>query len=154
MERKSSSPMAPTFMVSAPGKAIVFGEHAAVYSQPAIAAAIPLRSYLLVTTLSKCRRTVQLNFRDIGLNHTWEIDPQPWNVFHQPSRQRFYYSDVNSLDGQFLEATMSHAEAVSKHLLEQEQKMHIKSATTILYLYLSFSSTPNNRAPPLYRWTR
>ncbi|KAJ9489145.1 hypothetical protein VN97_g4139 [Penicillium thymicola] len=70
MERKPSSPMAPTFMVSALGKAIVFGEHAAVYGKPAIAAAISLRSYLLVTTLSKSRRTIQMNFRDIGLNRT------------------------------------------------------------------------------------
>jgi mevalonate kinase len=62
--------MAPTFMVSAPGKVIVFGEHAAVFSKPAIAAAISLRSYLLVTTNSKSRCTVTLNFRDISLRHT------------------------------------------------------------------------------------
>lgn len=33
MDRKKSSPMAPTFMVSAPGKVIVFGEHAVVHGK-------------------------------------------------------------------------------------------------------------------------
>lgn len=32
-QRKASSPMAPAFMVSAPGKVIVFGEHAVVHGK-------------------------------------------------------------------------------------------------------------------------
>lgn len=32
-DRKLSSPMLPTFMVSAPGKVIVFGEHAVVHGK-------------------------------------------------------------------------------------------------------------------------
>src|SRR3954453_7977189 len=84
--RKPSSPMAPAFMVSAPGKVIVFGEHAVVHGKAAMAAAISLRSYLLVTTLSKSQRTITLNFRDLGLNHTWDIDTLPWDKFHDPSK--------------------------------------------------------------------
>jgi mevalonate kinase len=33
MNRKQSSPMMPAFMVSAPGKVIVFGEHAVVHGK-------------------------------------------------------------------------------------------------------------------------
>lgn len=141
MERKVSSPMAPTFMVSAPGKVIVFGEHAAVFGQPAVAAAISLRSYLLVTTLSKSRRTVTLNFIDIGLSHTWTIDTLPWPDFQRPSKRKVYHSPVNSLDPELLGAISTHAEAVSRDLPEQQRKMHVRSATAFLYLFLSLSSS-------------
>ncbi|OAA38289.1 mevalonate kinase [Metarhizium rileyi] len=140
MARKPSSPLAPTFMVSAPGKVIVFGEHAAVFGKPAIAAAISLRSYLLVTTLSKSQRTIKLNFKDIGLDHTWEIDTLPWDAFHRPDKKKFYYSLVDSLDAELLEAVKPHAEAVSKHLAAKQQKIHIRSATAFLYLFLSLGS--------------
>lgn len=33
MDRRLSSPMAPAFMVSAPGKVIVFGEHSVVHGK-------------------------------------------------------------------------------------------------------------------------
>lgn len=33
LERRMSSPMAPPFMVSAPGKVIVFGEHSVVHGK-------------------------------------------------------------------------------------------------------------------------
>ncbi|KAK7420955.1 Mevalonate kinase [Neonectria punicea] len=133
--------MAPAFMVSAPGKVIVFGEHAAVFGKPAVAAAISLRSYLLVTTLSKSQRTVTLNFRDIGLNHTWKIDTLPWHIFNHSSKKKFYYSIVDSLDPDLLNAIAPHAEAVSRDLPEKQRKMHVRSATSFLYLFLSLGSS-------------
>jgi mevalonate kinase len=140
MARKASSPMAPTFIVSAPAKVIVYGEHAAVYGKPAIAAAISLRSYLLVTTLSKSGHTLKLNFKDIGLNHTWNIDALPWNIFHQPSKKTFYYSLVTAIDPELFDAIMPHAEAVSKNLPGKQRNIHVRSAAAFLYLFLSLDS--------------
>ena len=140
MPRKASSPMAPAFMVSAPGKVIVFGEHAVVHGKAALAAAISLRSYLLVTTLSKSHRTITLNFRDLGLNHTWDIDTLPWNVFHQPSKKKFYYDLVTELDPELVDAIQPHLEPVSRHLPEDQRKIHVRSASSFLYLFLSLGS--------------
>ncbi|KAI9671571.1 MAG: Mevalonate kinase [Caeruleum heppii] len=142
LERKNSSPMMPAFMVSAPGKVIVYGEHAVVYGKPAIAAAISLRSYLLVTSLSKSRRTVTLRFPDISLSHTWNIDDLPWSVFAKPSKKRFYYDLVTSLDPDLVEAMKPHISTVSSKLPDEKRKIHQSAASAFLYLLLSLGS-PN-----------
>ncbi|KAF7509661.1 hypothetical protein GJ744_007532 [Endocarpon pusillum] len=138
--RRSSSPMAPPFMVSAPGKVIVFGEHAVVYGKAAMAAAISLRSYLLVTTLSKSHRTVTLVFPDVGLEHTWTIEDLPWSAFAHESKKRRYYDMVTSLDPDLVEAMQPYVADVSIHLPEQERKVHHAAASSFLYLFLSLSS--------------
>jgi mevalonate kinase len=143
--RKASSPMAPPFMVSAPGKVIVFGEHAVVHGKAALAAAISLRSYLLVTTLSKSHRSVTLNFRDIGLDHTWDIDKLPWDVFQHPSKKKMYYDLVTELDPELLEAMQPHVAAVSPDEAEDIRKIRQSSAAAFLYLFLSLGS-PNAHA--------
>ncbi|KAJ5556583.1 hypothetical protein N7494_000498 [Penicillium frequentans] len=125
VQPKASSPMAPPFIVSAPGKVIVFGEHAVVHRKAAIAAAISLRSYLLVTTLSKSKRTVTLNFCDIDLNHTWNIDSLPWNIFKHPSKKKMYYDPVTELDADLI---------------------HQKAAAQFLYLFLSLASPDSHSA--------
>ncbi|RMZ71970.1 Mevalonate kinase [Pyrenophora seminiperda CCB06] len=139
MERKHSAPVSPAFMVSAPGKVIVFGEHAAVYGEPAIAAAISLRSYLLVTTLSNSNRTIRLNFQDIGLDHTWKINALPWKVAQLSSKSN-NYSAPDTLDPELFDAVKPHAEAVSKEFPEKQRKIHITSAAAFLYLFLSLGS--------------
>lgn len=140
MSRKASSPMAPAFMVSAPGKVIVYGEHAVVHGKAALAAAISLRSYLLVTTLSKSHRTITLNFRDLGLNHTWDIDSLPWSIFQSPEKKKFYYDLVTSLDPELVDALEPHLEGVSIGVPEESRKHHVKSASAFLYLFLSLGS--------------
>ncbi|KAJ9220675.1 hypothetical protein DTO027B5_2202 [Paecilomyces variotii] len=140
MRRKASSPMAPAFMVSAPGKVIVYGEHAVVHGKAAMAAAISLRSYLLVTTLSKSQRTLTLNFRDIGLDHTWNIDELPWDLFHHPSKKKFYYDLVTSLDPELLEAIQPHIVDVSADKPDDVRRIQQNSARAFLYLFLSLGS--------------
>ncbi|KAL1901588.1 Mevalonate kinase [Ceratocystis pirilliformis] len=139
-DRKPSSPMMPPFMVSAPGKVIVFGEHSVVYGKAAIAAAISLRSYLHVTTLSKSRRVVSLRFPDIDLTHTWKIDDLPWETFHAPEKKKFYYSLVTELDHDLVQAIQPHLEDISSDKPDEIRKIHKASASSFLYLFLSLGS--------------
>ena len=127
----------PPFMTSAPGKVIVFGEHAVVHGKAAMAASISLRSYMLVTTLSKEQRTISLRFPDIGLSHTWGIDALPWRSFADPDKKRAYYDRVTSTDPELVEAMQPHISDVSTHLEAVERKIHHSAASSFLYLFLS-----------------
>ncbi|MCJ1386730.1 hypothetical protein MMC17_009856 [Xylographa soralifera] len=140
LDRKLSSPMMPAFMTSAPGKVIVFGEHAVVHGKAAMAASISLRSYLLVTALSKSRRTITLKFPDISLDHTWHIDDLPWTTFAHPSRKKFYYDLVTSLDPDLVEAMQPHITTVSPNTPLEARKIHQAAASCFLYLFLSLGS--------------
>ncbi|KAK5993858.1 Mevalonate kinase [Cladobotryum mycophilum] len=141
-KRKQSSPMAPAFMVSAPGKVIVHGEHSVVYGKAAIAAAISLRSYLHVTTLSKSKHTVTLRFPDIDFIHTWNIDDLPWGIFQSPSKKKSYYSLVTELDPDLVDALHPNIESISPDYPEDIRKVHRASASAFLYLFLSLGN-PN-----------
>ncbi|KAL9119939.1 MAG: hypothetical protein Q9187_003504 [Circinaria calcarea] len=140
LDRKSSSPMLPAFMTSAPGKVIVFGEHAVVHGKAAMAASISLRSYLLVTALSKSRRTISLRFPDISLDHTWEIDALPWTNFSHPSKKKYYYDLVTSLDQDLVEAMRPHIATISPKASPEVRKIHQAAASGFLYLFLSLGS--------------
>lgn len=108
--------------------------------QAAIAAAISLRSYLLVSFLSKSHRTVTLRFPDIQLEHTWNIDDLPWDTFSAKGKKKYYYDLVTSLDPDLLAALQPHINAVSPKIPEAARKIHQSSATSFLYLFLSLAS--------------
>ncbi|KAF1832912.1 mevalonate kinase [Decorospora gaudefroyi] len=143
--RKQSSPMMPPFMVSAPGKVIVYGEHAVVHGKAAIAAAISLRSYLHVSFLSKSNRTVKLRFPDIQMEHTWNIDELPWDTFSQSGKKKYYYDLVTSLDPDLMAAIQPCIDEVSPTAPEAIRKIHHASACSFLYLFLSLAS---RKVPP------
>ncbi|KAA8622949.1 ERG12 Mevalonate kinase [Pyrenophora tritici-repentis] len=145
MLRKQSSPMMPPFMVSAPGKVIVYGEHAVVHGKAAIAAAISLRSYLHVSFLSKSNRTVKLRFPDIQMEHTWDIDQLPWDSFTQPGKKKYYYDLVTSLDPDLMAAIKPFIDEVSAKAPEHIRKIHHASAYSFLYLFMSLAS---RKVPP------
>lgn len=61
MSRKASSPMMPAFMVSAPGKVIVFGEHAVVHGKvSSTARCAPAPSLQLVSDMLWYRLPLRL----------------------------------------------------------------------------------------------
>lgn len=122
-------------MVSAPGKVIVFGEHAVVHGRAAMAAAISLRSYLHVTTLSKSQRTIRLVFPDIALDHTWNIDELPWDVFTRSKKPK-YYDLVTSLDQMLIQAMQPFIDQVSPKEKPEKRKIHQAAASAFLYLFL------------------
>ncbi|MGB9937881.1 MAG: mevalonate kinase [Methanobacterium sp.] len=51
---------------SAPGKAILFGEHAVVYGKPAIAMALDKRSSVIIS--ERADNKIHVNIRDLGIN--------------------------------------------------------------------------------------
>ncbi|GME65712.1 mevalonate kinase [Neofusicoccum parvum] len=137
----SSQPLVSSFMVSAPGKVILYGEHAVVYDKAAIAAAISLRSYLLVTFPSNSNRTtVSLYFPDIGLCHSWDIKELPWVAFSAPGKKKHHYDLVTALDPDLTEALQPHVQAVSLGKPQCVRKAHLASVSAFLYLFLSLSS--------------
>ncbi|KAH0605086.1 uncharacterized protein H6S33_005068 [Morchella sextelata] len=102
IHRSSTVSQLPSFMVSAPGKVIVYGEHAVVHGKAAIAAALSLRCYLLVTPLPKTAHKLTLRFPDIGLDHSWDIELLPWDTFSAPGKKKYYFDTVERLDNQLM----------------------------------------------------
>jgi mevalonate kinase len=99
-----------------------------------------LRSYLLVTTLSKSKRTVTLTFPDIDFNHTWNIDELPWSTFHHPSKKKSYTSVVTELDPDLVAAIKPFIANVSPDKPPNIRKVHQNSAGSFLYVFLSLGN--------------
>jgi mevalonate kinase len=79
--------------VSAPGKIILFGEHAVVYGRTAIAGSIDLRTYVSLFTSADGR--IYLSLPDLGVEKTWMLKDLLKTVQSNPDLN----TDIPSDDG-------------------------------------------------------
>uniref|UniRef100_A0A915IHM8 Mevalonate kinase n=1 Tax=Romanomermis culicivorax TaxID=13658 RepID=A0A915IHM8_ROMCU len=63
--------MSSGIFLSAPGKIILFGEHAVVYGKTAVAGSIDLRTYVSLFTSQDGR--IYLSLPDLGVERTWML---------------------------------------------------------------------------------
>ncbi|CUM45310.1 uncharacterized protein AC631_00427 [Debaryomyces fabryi] len=116
------------FLVSAPGKVIIYGEHSAVYGKPAIAAALSLRAYLLVTP-SEDLNVIRLDFPDIELTHSWNKDEIPW----EDIRKYITFEDEKPVITEELVPEI--IDSLSTVLGNVDSKLHYTACLCFLYLY-------------------
>ncbi|KAK9768153.1 Mevalonate kinase [Basidiobolus ranarum] len=72
-------------VVAAPGKVILFGEHAVVYGKTAVAASVGLRCYLVGKKTSD--DTITLCLPDLNVNYEWKIHDIPTEAFELVKKQ-------------------------------------------------------------------
>jgi mevalonate kinase len=81
-----------------------------------------------------------MRFPDIDLDHTWNIDELPWDIFQHPSKKKYYYDLVTSLDPELVAALEPHLDVISPNKSDADRKVHQNSARSFLYLFLSLGS--------------
>ncbi|KAF9532585.1 cystathionine beta-lyase [Crepidotus variabilis] len=119
------------WFVSAPGKVILFGEHAVVHGVTAVAASVDLRCYGLATPRNDGKISVHLH--DIGnLYHEWDVDSLPWDAVTPIGVGQVH---PDELDQKLLNALTQRALGG----IDDEQKAAKVSAMVFLYLYMILS---------------
>ncbi|WFD29168.1 cysteine-S-conjugate beta-lyase [Malassezia sp. CBS 17886] len=115
--------------VSAPGKVILFGEHAVVHGVTAIAAATSLRCYGRVTPRGDSR--LSLHLPDIDLHAEWARDSLPWHVQSAPLASPPSQLDAALVDALQALITPQYAPGDRRHA----------ACVAFLYLYMSIIGT-------------
>ncbi|PLW31905.1 hypothetical protein PCANC_03251 [Puccinia coronata f. sp. avenae] len=135
-EDQLGSPGNPTtLLVSAPGKIILFGEHAVVYGKKAIAAAVNRRCYCYIEPgRHQVNETVTLSLPDSGWTGSWPLNQLPWD------------SVKPSSDGELqVDAQLSQA-LLAKISGQAESNSLVQAAHAFLYLFMQLATKENRRS--------
>ncbi|GAA5907493.1 hypothetical protein JCM8208_001393 [Rhodotorula glutinis] len=133
-------PQVERVMTSAPGKVILFGEHAVVHGVTAIAGAIDLRCYCLAEARSDGQLSIDLP--DLGYSQSWDLSTLPWHLV-DPA-----LTSSSSSVAAFLKTGPKPDHAPSTELLtllanqfvHQDQLKAVQAAQAFLYLYMHLAA--------------
>lgn len=124
-----------TVLVSAPGKIILFGEHAVVFGKKAIAAAVDLRCYCFVEPNLNQIETVTLCLPDSHWIASWFLDELPWD-----SLPPINETGELSVDPQLSNVLRSKASAKS------DKGSLVQAAHAFLYLFMTLARNQSRRS--------
>ncbi|KAF8907338.1 cystathionine beta-lyase [Gymnopilus junonius] len=130
------------WFISAPGKIILFGEHAVVHGVTAIAASVDLRCYGLATPRHDDKISIHLQDID-NFRYEWDVDCLPWDAVTPiaPGDEH-----PEQLDERLVEALNKTA----LNVIGSEQKAAHGACLVFLYLYMVLN---RNEHHPTFNFT-
>ncbi|GAA5822731.1 hypothetical protein JCM3770_000558 [Rhodotorula araucariae] len=123
-------------LTSAPGKVILFGEHAVVHGVTAIAGAIDLRCYCLAEARSDGQ--LSLNLPDLGYSQTWDLSTLPWHLIVSPPPLKTGPKADTPPSQELLTL-------LANQFIHQDQLKAVQAAQAFLYLYLHLAAAAGAR---------